>query len=52
LTKSGKAVVVTAGTLNEDPEVKPIHNIFMANKAPWYEEVGDLKKYKALPITS
>ena len=52
MTKSGKAVVVTAGTLDDDPEVKPVHNIFMADKAPWYEEVGSLMKYEALPVTS
>jgi len=50
LTKSGKAVVIPAGTLNEDPKVRPIHNIFMAYKAPWYEEVGDLEQYEELPI--
>lgn len=50
LTKSGKAVVIPAGTLNEDPKVRPIHNIFMADMAPWYEEVGDLEQYEELPI--
>jgi hypothetical protein len=29
---------------------KPVQNIFMANKAPWFEEVGDLVIYKALPV--
>jgi hypothetical protein len=52
LAKSGKAVVVTAGTLDDDPEVKPIHNVFMADMAPWYEEVGDLIKHEALPVRS
>ena len=51
LTKSGKAIVVTAGTLDDDPKVKPIHNIFMADKAPWYEEVADIKQYEALPVS-
>jgi len=50
LTKSGKAMVVTAGTLDDDPEVKPVHNIFMADKAPWYLETGELKQYDALPM--
>jgi len=51
LTKSGKAMVVTAGTLDDDPVERPVHNIFMADKAPWYEEVGDLKQYEALPVS-
>jgi hypothetical protein len=49
LTQSGKAMVIPAGTLDDDPKVKPIHNIFFANKAPWYEDVDDLKKYHELP---
>jgi len=40
--------LMDAGTLDDDPQVKPTHNIFYANKAPWFEEVGDLKKYKEL----
>ena len=43
-------MVIQAGTLDNDPKEKPIHNIFMANKAPWFEEVCDLKKYEALPV--
>lgn len=50
LTKSGKAVVISAGTLDEDPKVRPIHNIFMEDKAPWYKEVGDLEQYQELPV--
>jgi len=49
LTKSGKAVVVPAGTLDSDPQKKPVHNIFYADKAPWFEEVSTIKKYEALP---
>lgn len=50
LTKSGKAVVIPAGTLDDDPQAKPVHNIYYSNKAPWHEEVGDLIKYEELPI--
>lgn len=50
LTKTAKAYVVPAGTLDEDPEVKPMHNIYIANKAPWYEGTECLLKYDALPI--
>lgn len=49
-TKSGKAVIVPAGTLDDDPGEKPIHNIYYADKAPWYEHVDSLKKYDALPV--
>ncbi len=50
LTKSGAAMVIPAGTLDNDPKEKPLHNIFMADKAPWFEEVCDLKYYEALPV--
>ena len=49
-TKSGKAVIVPAGTLDDNPGEKPIHNIYYADKAPWYEHVDSLKKYDALPV--
>lgn len=50
LAKSGKAVVIPAGTLDEDPGIKPMHNVFYRDKATWYEDVCDLVKYDALPI--
>ncbi len=50
LTQSGRAIVVPAGTLDDDPKVKPIHNIFFVDKAPWHKEVDDLKKYEELPV--
>ena len=42
--KSGKAVIVPAGTLDDDPQTKPGQNVYFADKAPWYEEVDCLKK--------
>lgn len=49
LTQSGAAQIVPAGTLDEDPKVKPIHNIYYSDKACWYEDVNSLVKYDALP---
>ena len=50
LTKCGDAIVIPAGTLDNDPMEKPIHNIFITDKAPWFEEVCNLKQYEALPV--
>jgi len=50
LGKSKKAVVVPAGTLDTDPEIKPIHNIFWESKAPWFTDVSVLVKYDELPV--
>lgn len=50
LTKSKKAVIVPAGSLDSDPLETPIHHIYYKDKAPWYEEGSKLKKHAALPI--
>ncbi|PHS69492.1 MAG: aldehyde-activating protein [Methylophaga sp.] len=50
LTKSGRALIVPAGTLDKDPQQKPVHNIFYADKAPWYNDVNALPKYDKLPV--
>ena len=50
LTKSGTAMIVPAGSLDNDPKIKPMHNIFYVDKASWFEQVSDLKKYDGLPI--
>ena len=50
LTKSGKAMIIPAGTLDDDPAMKPMHNIYYADRAKWYEAVDNLKKYDALPV--
>lgn len=50
LTQSKVTVVVPAGTLDQDPGVRPKHNVFYANKACWYESVDELPKYEALPV--
>lgn len=49
LTKSQKSVVIPAGTLNDDPEIRPAQSIFWASHAPWYLEVKDLPKHDELP---
>ncbi len=47
--KGGKNIVVTAGTLDEDPEIKPSNNIFWDSKAPWLEETCNLPKHAEFP---
>jgi len=50
LTQSGKAFVIPAGTLNDTPSIKPMHNIYYADRAEWYEDVCKLIKYDELPV--
>lgn len=50
LNKTGSVVVIPAGTLDVDPQVRPIHNIYYHYHAPWYVDVADLKQYDELPV--
>ncbi len=50
LTTSQKAVVIPAGTLDGDPELRPFQNVFYESKAYWYKEAGDLISYDELPV--
>ena len=49
-TKSGIAVVVPAGTLDDHPGIEPFQNIFCASKAAWYKQPSELPEYNELPI--
>lgn len=37
------------GTLDTDPDVKPICHVFVGSKAPWYEITDDLPQHEKLP---
>ncbi len=39
-------VVVPAGTLDDDPQIQPIVNIFTGSKASWYSITDGLPGYK------
>ena len=49
LSQSGKSVIVPAGTLDEDPEIRPFQNIFCASRAIWYRDPNSLPEYDELP---
>ena len=48
--KSGKAIIIPAGTLDSHPGIEPFQNIFYASKADWYQEASELVKYDELPV--
>jgi len=50
LTQSGRGYIIPAGTLDDTPSIKPMHNIYYADRAEWYEDVCKLKKYDELPV--
>ena len=47
--KSGRTVVVPAGTLDDDPELRPFQNIYCASRAVWYQAPNSLPEYDELP---
>lgn len=49
LPQSGKVVIVPAGTLDGDPEIKPSQNIFCGSQASWYQSPHQLPEHEALP---
>ena len=49
LDKTGSTVIVPAGTLNDDPVIRPMQNIFCDSNALWYIEPNTLPQYEALP---
>jgi hypothetical protein len=44
-TRSGKAIVIPVGSLDEDPHVRPGQNIFWDSRAPWFLETGGLPRH-------
>jgi hypothetical protein len=49
MAKSGRVVIIPAGTLDQDPGIRPTQNIFWQDRADWREEVGALPKHDQLP---
>lgn len=47
--KTGKTVVIPAGTLDSPPDITPSQNIFCASRAQWYAAASDLPEYETLP---
>jgi hypothetical protein len=49
LSKSGKALVVPAGSLDDEPSIAPSDNIFWAERAGWYETGIAAEKFDGFP---
>ena len=47
-SQTGSAVIIPAGTLDEDPEIRPAQNIHWASRAEWREPVESLPQYDEL----
>jgi len=49
LAKSSKIVVIPAGTLDGDPEIRPTQNIYCSSRAIWYNDPSSLPEHDELP---
>ena len=49
MAQSGRSVVIPAGTLDEDPEIRPVQNIYWDSRAPWRVSVEELPCHAELP---
>jgi hypothetical protein len=47
--KRPDSVELAAGTLDDDPGVKPAYHIFVGSKAPWFEITDGLPQHAASP---
>lgn len=49
LTRDGRWVVVPAGTLDQDPGLRPVRSIFWGSRAPWYVPPAERPAFDELP---
>jgi hypothetical protein len=49
LTRSGKAYLVPAGTLDDGPGEAPSRNVHWASRSSWYAPVGELPTFADEP---
>lgn len=49
LSKSGHVVIIPAGTLDDDPGIKPTQNIFCNSNPAWYVEAASLPEHDEMP---
>jgi hypothetical protein len=47
--EDGNHVNIPAGTLDDDPGVRPIVNIFAGSKAPWFDIEDSLPQFSEFP---
>jgi len=49
LEKTGRTFIVPAGSLDDDPGIRPSQNVFYGSRAVWYTEAGSLPQHEELP---
>ena len=49
VSSTGKSLVVPAGSLDQTPSIEPQDNIFVSEKAPWYDKALSCKAFSTFP---
>ncbi len=49
ISRTGKALVVPAGSLNGSPNIEPDSHIFCSEKATWYDKAINAKTFDKFP---
>ena len=49
LSKSKKVVFIPAGTLDEDPGIRPTANIFCGSRPAWYTAANSIPEHENMP---
>lgn len=49
LSKSGKVVIIPAGTMDADPGVRPSQNIFCGSRPAWYVHASEMPENEEMP---
>ena len=52
LSRTGKAWVVPAGTLDGDPGVRPTRNLYFGSRASWFVATSELETHEEFPRKS
>jgi hypothetical protein len=48
-SRTGRAYIVPAGTLDDDPGIRPTRNIYWASRAQWYLHASELEMFEEGP---
>jgi hypothetical protein len=49
VSRDGKRVVIPAGSLDSDPQIKPDVKIYCADTAPWYKQLESVEAFDGPP---
>ena len=49
VSRDGKILIIPAGTLEHDPDIRPQAGIFWQDRAAWYEHGLSARRYDAYP---